>query len=403
MDYVFVLDVSGSMEQDGKLGISTASVGAFVKELGTDDRFDIITFHTGLATLFNRLTPAGAQAQAKAADFLAGQSARGGTILRDALAAAYKYAQSDRPLNVVILSDGMTEQGEQETLTEMIRSRPASATVFCIGVGNDVNRPLLEQLAGDAGGLTSFISRDDNMQRQARAFRRKLMHPVASNLRITFDGGSVYDVEPAKLPNLYHGLPVRLYARYRGDGTVKVTLTANVAGKQTTQTGEIHLPGQESGNPEIDRMWALQKVTRLLRQAGGQSGGPTVEEIIRLGEAYSIVTPHTSFIVLENDEEYQRWQIARRNALRLQRDRAAQEKVQAQLAVIKGKAASGIGPQPAESGSGDPSRSSGPPQNGGLRIQFPGSGGGPVGPLAIAAAAGLAVLEWRRRKGPRKP
>jgi hypothetical protein len=86
----------------------------------------------------------------------------------------------------------------------------------------------------------------------------------------------------------------------------------------------------------------------------------------------------------------------------LQRDRAAQEKVQLQLAVIKSKAASEIGPQPAESPSQDSSRSPGPPQNGGLRIEFPKPGGGPVGPLAIAAAAVLVVLEWRR-KGSRKP
>src|SRR5207247_3671802 len=64
-------------------------------------------------------------------------------------------------------------------LLELIRTRPRNAKVFCIGVGNDVNRPLLEQMAQDAGGLSAFLSRGDNFARQAQAFRRKLTRPVA--------------------------------------------------------------------------------------------------------------------------------------------------------------------------------------------------------------------------------
>ena len=38
MDYVFVLDVSGSMQDDGKLALSRSSIEAFVKALGEKDR-----------------------------------------------------------------------------------------------------------------------------------------------------------------------------------------------------------------------------------------------------------------------------------------------------------------------------------------------------------------------------
>ena len=39
MDYVFLLDVSGSMANDGKLLLSKDSLGAFIQELGDHDRF----------------------------------------------------------------------------------------------------------------------------------------------------------------------------------------------------------------------------------------------------------------------------------------------------------------------------------------------------------------------------
>src|SRR5207249_8234490 len=130
------------------------------------------------------------------------QEARGGTVLRPAIATAYKYASNDQPLNVVILSDGLTEQQERQTLLQLIQSRPGNTRVFCVGVGNDVNRPLLEQLAEDSGGLAAFISSGDNFDRQAKAFRQKLMRPFATNLELKFAGVDVTEVEPTVLPNL---------------------------------------------------------------------------------------------------------------------------------------------------------------------------------------------------------
>ena len=113
------------------------------------------------------------------------------------MATAYKYASADRPLNVVILSDGLTEQQERQTLLQQIQARPGNTRVFCIGVGNDVNRPLLEQLAEDSGGLAAFLSSSDNFARQARAFRQKLMRPFATGLEIKFAGVEVTELEPA--------------------------------------------------------------------------------------------------------------------------------------------------------------------------------------------------------------
>src|SRR5438093_951066 len=163
-------------------------------------------------------------------DYQASLESRGGTVLNPALTTAYKYADADRPLNVVLLSDGLTEQQERRTLLELIRTRPRNTKVFCIGVGNDVNRPLLEQLAEDAGGLSAFISRGDDFARQAQALRRKLTRPAATDLQIDFAGIKVSDLEPKKLPNLYHGAPLRIYGRYQGSGEAQVTVRGSING-----------------------------------------------------------------------------------------------------------------------------------------------------------------------------
>ena len=411
MDYIFVLDVSGSMANDGKLIVSKNALDAFTDEIGESDRFEVMTFNVTPHVLFGDLKSGTETAKAEARDFMATQEARGRTELVPAMTTAYKYGNPDRTLNVVILSDGMTEQGERQTLLQMIQSRPGNARVFCVGIGNEVNRPLLEQMADDSGGLAAFISRGDDFKQAARGFKRKLMRPVATDLQLDFGGLHVFDIEPRVVPNLFHGSPIRIYGRYSGGGDADLTLSGNIQGVAMKQTVTMSFPQQDEQNPEIERMWAWKRVDQLLKNADRTGDrGQVLDEIILLGEEYSIVTEYTSFLVLENDAEYKRWQIERRNTDRIARDREAQEKRKSRMDLIRQKAIADIGPQETQKAintaeqftrQGQPAvpnqqrqsrpttSSSSSSRSRGVDFNF---GGGPVGPLS----AGL--LLWLRRR-----
>ncbi len=343
-DYVFILDVSGSMANKGKLITSTKNISEFIHALGPDDRFEVITFNMQPNFLFNSLKETSTQNMQLAEMFLNSQEAKGGTLLQPAIENAYKYRSADRPLNTVILSDGMTEQKERRELIRLIKSRPDNVRVFCIGVGNEVNRSLLKQIAEEAGGLAAFVSRGDDLKRQAKAFQRKLMHPVATDMNIKLDGIEAYDIEPKSYPNLYHGMPIRIYGRYRQSGTAKITLTATINGRPIQTNAEMTFPEIDSNNPEIERMWAWHALDRLNRENEINPNQQHIDEMIRLGEAYSITSEFTSFLVLENDAEYARWKIKRRNALRIKRDRQAQQQVRQELEQIREANLQQLGP-----------------------------------------------------------
>ena len=200
-------------------------------------------------------------------------------------------------------------------------------------------------MARDAGGLAAFVSTGDDFGRQADAFRRKLMRPAATNVKIAFDGGDVYDVEPQELPNLYHGQPVRIYGRYRRSGPLAANIEADILGNPMKQTISLTLPEKDDANPEIERMWASHRVERLADE-GRRTGsrGLAQDEIVRLCEGYSIVSEYASFIVLENDAEFARWKIERRNVTRVQRDRRAQEALRLKLEELRRQTQANLGP-----------------------------------------------------------
>jgi Ca-activated chloride channel family protein len=176
----------------------------------------------------------------------------------------------------------------------------------------------------------------------------------------------------------------------------------------------MQFPEKDRTNPEIERMWAWKRIDGLLKRAD-RSGSRTdvVDEVIRLGEGYSILTEYTSFLVLENDAEYKRWKIERRNARRLERDRRAQEARRDELEAIRTKAVADLGPQPVvrkDSVAQErkvqqvasrqiPQPPAQPTSNNSTQRQRQswdfdiGSGGsGPVGPLFVA------VAYWMRRR-----
>lgn len=439
MDYVFLVDISGSMADDGKLSQSRSTVDTFVGALGAEDRFEIITFNNVPETLFSSLAKVDDASQKAAREKLLAQRARGGTVLRPAVTTAYKYKDADRPLNVVLLSDGMTETGEQSELLSLIASAPSGTRVFCIGVGNEVNRPLLKQMAEGAGGLAAFVSQQDDFARQSQAFRRKLMRPVASNVKISVEGVDTYDVTPEALPDLFYGAPLRIFGRYRGAGQATVTVEAEVMGQPVTQSVQVVLPEKIDDNPEIERMWAYEQVQQLMGQMrkNGESQ-TTVDKIVRLCEGYSIAGEYASFIVLENDAEYQRWAIDRRNATRVKRDDAARVRLQEQLQALRDASMASLGPKNPQGGQGskNPSqptatdtstdqnistptpsrvpssptdlnwapqsqRESGPVSRRDRFPSFQGGGGGAIDPVTGLLAAGLAgatALAGKRRK-----
>lgn len=426
MDYMFVVDISGSMANDGKLNLSRNAVGSFIEALGREDRFDVMTFNTSPNLHFTALQEVDEEAKRSSTAFLLEQRARGGTSLRPAILTAYKFKDADRPLNVVVLSDGMTEVSEQRELLTAIHDAPAGTRVFCIGIGNDINRPLLKQVAESAGGLAAFISHQDDFRRQAQAFRRKLMRPVATDVNIQLDGVVAYDFANAELPDLYFGAPVRLMGRYKQAGTAQVTVTADILGQPFEQQIEVEFANIDSRNPEIERMWAFQRVQELMNVLRSDGSQPQiVDQIVRLCEDYSIVSEYASFIVLENDAEYARWNIKQRNLNRSARDRAAQAELRAELEKLREDSLAQLGPtterlvstetnEPAEDAKASATPNASPsnftqPSNGGhdlnfqQRIENRGGGGGggaidPITALLAASAAGASALAARRRK-----
>lgn len=302
-DIVFVLDSSGSMSGK-KITQACDALKYCLNKLNKGDRFAVIRFSTDVEKFNDRLAEADNAHLEPARDFVSKIEARGGTDINGALTAA--LALNDNPQRqfaVVFLTDGKPTVGVIE-MPEILKNLKSvvseNARLFVFGIGDDVNTHLLDRVAGDYGGISQYVKTGEDIEVKVTSFYDKISHPVLAHPRVEIDKIRVRQQHPGTLSDLFAGEQITVFGRYRGEGHVAIRLTGDVNGKKQEYAYEATFPAQNVDNDFIPRLWAVRRVGYLLDQVRLHGEEKELkEEIVRLGNEFGIMTPYTSYIVLE--------------------------------------------------------------------------------------------------------
>jgi Ca-activated chloride channel family protein len=306
-DVIFVLDTSGSMSEDDKLVKAKSALRHGVNSLSPRDRFNIISF-AGEEHLMSERPVAGDEAGKKEArQFIDRMTATGGTNINDALTASFKQIQSgDRPQMIVLLTDGQPTVGEtnpKRILESVKQANKAQVRLFTFGVGYDVNTLLLDQLANENRGAVAYIEPKEDLEVKVSNFFAKINHPVLGDVKVDWGGVTTDLVYPRTIPDIFHGSQLALIGRYRAGAKEKLrlTLTGKVNGRERRFTYDNQVfPEKQSDNEFLAHLWAMRRVGYLLDQIRNNGESKELrDEIVQLGTRYGIVTPYTSYLVLE--------------------------------------------------------------------------------------------------------
>jgi len=100
-------------------------------------------------------------------------------------------------------------------------------------------------------------------------------------------------------------------------------LAARISGEDRQWETRIVLPEHDETYPEIERLWALARIQDLQKQIDdGGDRSELREAIVSLGTGYSIVSEHTSMVVVR-PERFDELGIDRRNERRVAGERTA--------------------------------------------------------------------------------
>jgi len=352
---VFALDTSGSMAGE-KIRQARDALRFCVNSLKPADQFNLVTYATEPARFRDALLPASPENVKAAVEFIDKIEARGGTAMNDALQLSLKTLQGAKGLPMVVfLTDGLPTIGEtnaEAILKNVAADNAAKARLFVFGVGYDVNTQLLDKLAEDNHGSPDYVTPNENIEVKVSSFFQKVANPALSDVKIEIVGLKTSDVYPKTLPDLFHGSQVMVLGRFQGGGQKAIKLAGTVNGKPQEFVYETNF-AETADNGFLPRLWATRKVAFLLDEIRLRGKNQElVDEVVKLGKQYGIMTPYTSFLVVEDGG---RPEVARR--LRGAADRLADEKGgagaverAAQLGALKHKAPPAPAAKPASMG-----------------------------------------------------
>ena len=113
------------------------------------------------------------------------------------------------------------------------------------------------------------------------------------------------------------GSQVVLVGTYTGDGPGAVRLKGSVGAKKEEFVYEETFPKKSLDKGFIGSLYAQRKIGFLLDQIRLHGENKELkDEVVRLSVAYGIETPYTSYLVLENKDQYKQYNITRTEAFR---------------------------------------------------------------------------------------
>ncbi|WP_295537006.1 VIT and VWA domain-containing protein [uncultured Pseudacidovorax sp.] len=296
-DYLFVVDISGSMH-GFPLDTARTLLTRLIGGLRPSDTFNVMLFAGSNRMLSPQSVPATRPNIERALKTLTNIEGGGSTELIPALRRAYAQPKPEGvSRSIVVVTDGYVTV-EREAFA-LVREHLDQANLFAFGIGSSVNRHLIEGLARAGRGEPFVITDAVQAPEQAARFRRMVESPVLTGLKARFEGLEVYDVQPARLPDVLGERPVVLFGKWRGTPQGRLVMEGHSAEGPWRQVLPVTPDSLAPQAGALRALWARDRIAALDDQESLEGGGDQREAITALGLKYSLLTTYTSFIAVD--------------------------------------------------------------------------------------------------------
>ncbi len=159
---VFLLDVSGSMDEPDKLPLLKSAFRLLVNKLGPDDTVSIVTYAGNAGTVLEPTKASEREKILNAVDTLTpGGSTAGGAGIREAYRLAEKSFVKDGVNRVMLATDGdfnvgQTDDNDLKRIIEEKRKSGVFLSVFGFGRGN-LNDQMMQTIAQNGNGTAAYV------------------------------------------------------------------------------------------------------------------------------------------------------------------------------------------------------------------------------------------------------
>jgi Mg-chelatase subunit ChlD len=309
-EFIFVIDISGSMGTTDQSGFGSRleqAKDAFINMINTlddDDLFNVITFATGVETMWMEPRSATLTNINTATNWVNNLQTQGSTNFNGGVVeAAESFSTSDAVKVLVVLSDGEPTVEPKNTDTirnNLIDANTNEAAVYSVAFGPSAEEELMALIAYDSGGVFVKIQPGEEAVEQLGLFYESFATPVALGYSMQYTNAIEVLPSPAGLKGaLFNGSEVLQTGRYQGTLTIKTTLKLSSGDQDYTNTAG----SAGSTLQHLERIWAHNTIKQWIKMVAIEGGNTDREaKIVSLAIQYGLVVPEYTALIIVLDE-----------------------------------------------------------------------------------------------------
>ncbi|CAF1446394.1 unnamed protein product [Adineta steineri] len=336
-EFIFVVDCSGSMRDENKIGLARQAMLLFFKSLPVNCHFNIIRFGSQYKSLFNEITAVYNESNAKQAEELIQgmQADLGGTELLRPLQWIEEHPPTQgHARQIFLLTDGEISNVTQ--VLDLCRSMATSTRIFSFGLGQSPSRSLVKGLARATNGRFVFIPPNVNVDIYVGEQLQKALQPCITNVHVKWNLGVPVQTAPTHSPPVYVNDRLIIYALlddkttvfdhnssvelqtgsdHHSLGVAKINRIPNISNNgilarlaakalilelqhsklPSSTTSKVTSGSKQSRFQELQETTTTTNVEKM-----ETSSEETIkQQIIALSLKYNILSPHTAFVGIE--------------------------------------------------------------------------------------------------------
>lgn len=304
-----IADTSGSMDVAAREA-QRDLIAALLASLGADDRFRLLA--ADQQAVWFRPEAAAPAAADDAIQFLDERASLGWSDLDLAFATALS-ACGDGAL-LVYVGDGMVTTGDadaQAFATRLARLADGHrVTAHAVTTSNAFDPVVLDAIARIGGGSRRQL--DGEPAATALSLLVDAFGPSLKDATVAIDGVATARVYPRVHPNVPAGRQRAVLGRFRPTDrrqTAEVVVEGRLRGEPVRWTRSVSFGAADDTASFLPRLWARRHADALLEEGPSPAAR---EEIVALSSEYGFMTPLTSFLVLEDEADRERYGVTRR-------------------------------------------------------------------------------------------
>ena len=229
----------------------------------------------------------------------------GGERVLQVREAAFAPSAPAAPMRLCIfLTDGFV--GNDRGIVAAVRANAGTTRVFSLGIGNSVNRWLLDEMARAGRGECEIVTLEASADEAVARLTKRIATPVLADVSVSFEGITATAVTPSLLPDLFDAKPIVVHARYAQPGQGTIVLRGRTGAGPWERRVPVSLAGigQPGNGSMLPSLWARSQVDDALAPVLKELEQDEVPAEVRrrvtsLGEGWQVMTPFTSFVAIE--------------------------------------------------------------------------------------------------------